>query len=211
MRHRLVVAAVVILPLRRLAAVVEARRAVEVHLHLSVHTANRPQQHVLRVVVRRRAPVRVRPISLVMPRPDQQDVAHDDPPAAGAPARLEDVRPGEVTPGRRHEHAVRTEAERPRVAVEDRAEDARRVEPRQAQPLDAAARGDQRTGLAIGEEPVVRDRWERARRRAKQLTHAEVGSSSCRKYTYVGSATARNLPASSCSAASSYGGSRSRR
>ena len=48
------------------------------------------------------------------------------------------------------------------VAVEHRAEDARRVEARQAHPLDVAARRDQRADLAVRQERVVGDRRERA-------------------------------------------------
>ena len=51
--------------------------------------------------------------------------------------------------------------EAPGVAVEDGAEDARRVHPRQAQPFDVAARRHQRRRLAVGQEGVVGDRRER--------------------------------------------------
>ena len=43
-------------------------------------------------------------------------------------------------------------------AIEDGAEDARRVGPGEAQPLDVAARGNQCVDLAVGDERVVRDR-----------------------------------------------------
>ena len=146
------------------AAVVEHRLAVEVHLHLAVHAAHGAQQHVVGVVVGRRAPVRVRAVVLVVPRPDQQHVADDDPAAAGAPARLEHHRARQVAAVGGHLHVGRAEPEHAGVAVEDRAEHARRVEARQAQPLDVAARRDQRGGLAVGQEAVVGDRREGAAR-----------------------------------------------
>ena len=52
-----------------------------------------------------------------------------------------------------------------RLAVEQRAEHARRVEARDAQPVDDAVGRDQRAGVAVGEERVVGDRRERRRRR----------------------------------------------
>ena len=98
---RLVVGVARVLPGARQPAVVEARLAVERHLDLAVHAADQPHQHVVGVVVGRRAPVRVRALVLVVPGADQQDVADDDPAAARAPARLQDVRAGQVAPRRR--------------------------------------------------------------------------------------------------------------
>ena len=86
----------------RRAAVVEARLAVERHLHLAVHAADQAHQHVVGVVVGRRAAVGVGALVLVVPGADQQHVAHDDPAAARAPARLEHVRAGQVAARRRH-------------------------------------------------------------------------------------------------------------
>ena len=82
----LVVARARVLPRAHLAPVVEQRLAVERHLDLAVHAADQPQQHVVGVVVRRRAAVRVRAILLVVPGPDQEHVAHDDPAAASCPS-----------------------------------------------------------------------------------------------------------------------------
>src|SRR5205814_861565 len=47
--------------------------------------------------------------------------------------------------------------EAPRVTVEERAEDARRVHPGHAQPLDVAAGSDERGRLAVREEGVLGD------------------------------------------------------
>ncbi len=85
-----------------------------------------------------------RPLVLVVPRADQQHVADHDPAAAGAPARLEHHRARQVAAVGGHLDVGRAEPEPARVAVEHRAEHARRVEPRQAQPLDVAARRDER-------------------------------------------------------------------
>src|SRR5262245_45440579 len=97
-----------------------------------------------------------------MPRADQQQVAHDDPAAARAPARLEDHRAGDVATRGRDLDAVRAEPERAAVAIEDRAEDARRVEAGEAQPLDGAARRDERARLAVRQECVIGNRRELA-------------------------------------------------
>ena len=127
-------------PSAHLARVVEARVAVHGHLDLAVHAADHPQQHVVGVVVGRRAAVRVRAVLLVVPRADQEHVAHDDPAARRAPARLEDVGAGQVAARGRHLDVGRPEPEPAGVAVEDRPEHARRVEARQAEPLDVAVR-----------------------------------------------------------------------
>ena len=152
-----------VLPLGGQAAVVEDRLAVEQHLHLAVHAPDQPQQHVVGVVIGRRPPLLVRTLVLVMPRTDQQHIADDDPAAAGAPARLEHVRPGQVAPRRRHVHIRRRQPKRPRVPVQHRPEHARRVKARQAQPLHIRVGRHQRTGLAIRQEAVLRNRRKRAR------------------------------------------------
>ena len=53
----------------------------------------------------------------------------------------------------------------PACAVEQRAEHARRVEARHAQPVDRAVGRDERAGVAVRQERVVGDRRERRRRR----------------------------------------------
>ena len=69
--------------------------------------------------------------------------------------------PGLVAAAGRHVDAVGSEPERAGAAVEQRAEHARAVEARQAQPLDRAVGRDQRAGVAVREEGVVGDRRER--------------------------------------------------
>ena len=64
------------------------------------------------------------------------------------------------------------EPEVPGAAVQDRAEHAGGVRPRHAQPLHRTRRGDQAGVLAVGQEPVVRDRRERiAQRTARDIRH----------------------------------------
>ena len=65
--------------------------------------------------------------------------------------------PGQVAAIGRHLHVVRGDPEGPGVPAEDRAEDAGRVEPRHAHPVDRAARRQQGGHLAVAEEPVVAD------------------------------------------------------
>ena len=160
--RRLVVAVARVLPAAALEPVVERRLAAHRDLHLADGAADGPQQHVVGVVVGGRAAVRVRAVPLVVPGADQQHVAHDDPAARRVPARLQHERPGQVAAVGGHLDARRAEPERARAAVQDRAEHARRVHPRQAQPLDVPARRDERGRLAVGQEAVGVDRRERA-------------------------------------------------
>ncbi len=156
----LVVALLPVAPAAALAPVVEGRLAVERHLHLAVDAANGAQQHVVGVVVGRRAAVRVRAVVVVVPRTDQQDVAHDQPAAGRVPTRLEHHRAGQVAASGRDANVRRADAEQAGVAVEDRPEDARRVHARQTHPLDVAAGGDQGRRLAVGQEAIVGNRGE---------------------------------------------------
>ena len=133
-------------------------------LDLPVDAAHGAQQDVVGVVVRGRAAVGAGAVALVVPRADQEHVADDDPAPARAPARLQHHRARQVAASRRHAHAGRREPEAPRVAVEHRPEDARRVHARQAQPLHAPARGHESGRLAVRQEAVVGDGRERAAR-----------------------------------------------
>jgi hypothetical protein len=99
----------------------------------------------------------VRALVLVVPRPDQKDVADDDPAAAGAPARLEHHGAREVAAVGRDLHVGRPEPEEPSVPVEDGSEHARGVEAREAEPVDGAVAADERGGLRVADQPVVLD------------------------------------------------------
>ncbi len=160
--HRLVVAAVGVVPLDLPAPVVHHRHAVEVDLDLAVDAAQHPQQHVVGVVVGGRAPVRVRALVLVMPGADQQHVAHDHPAGARSPRRLQHHRAGEVAAPGGDRLVGRAEPEAARVAIEQRAEHRRAVHPRHAHPFDVAARRHQRRALGVRKECELGDRRERA-------------------------------------------------
>ena len=97
----------------------------------------------------------------LVPRPDRQRVADDEPAGRCHPGRLEHVGARFVAAPGRHIDAVGGDAEAAGAAVEQRAEDARPVEARQAQPLDGSVGCDQRSAVAVGEERVVGDRRER--------------------------------------------------
>ena len=118
---------------------------------------------MLGVIVRRRPRVRGDRV-LVIGRPHRQGVADDHPAGRRLPRRHEDIRAGLVVPGGRMVDVVRREPERPRLAVEQAPEDARRVEAWNAEPVDRAVGRDERTRVAVGQERVVRDRGERGRR-----------------------------------------------
>ena len=176
----LVVVVAGVLPAAAHAPVVEHRLADQRELHLAVDAAHGAQQDVVGVVVGRRAAVGVRAVVLVVPRADQQRVADDDPAAARAPAGLQHHRAGQVAARGRHLHAGGAEPEDARVAVQQRAEDARRVHPRQAHPLHVAARRDERGRLAVRQEAVVGDRGERTACEAPPSERVDHGSGSQR-------------------------------
>ena len=147
-------------PVRRVSPVIEHRLADHLDLDLTLDALDHPDQDVIGVEISRRAGVARRLLALV-PLPDRQRVGHDQPALRGHPGRLEDVRARQIAPARGHIETVWADAEAPRPAVEHRGEDTRGVEVRDAHPLDRAVRGHQRTGVAVGQEGVVRDRRER--------------------------------------------------
>ena len=161
-RDRLAVAGAGVLPVDRQPAVVEGRLALELDLGRPLDALDHPQQHVIGVVVGRRAAMAVRALGVVMPRSDAQRVADDHPAHAGLPARLDHHRARDVAPAGRDVDVGRADPEAAGVAVEHRREHARGVHPRQAHPLDVAVRRDQRRRLAVGQERVIADRRERA-------------------------------------------------
>ena len=95
----------------------------------------------------------------VLHRRDQR-VADDDPAGLGRPGRLDHVRARAGSGGRAGTRSSGARRKLPGAAVEDRAEDAGRVEAGQAEPLDRAVGREQGAGLAVGEEAVGADRRE---------------------------------------------------
>ena len=147
-----------VLPAGADAVVVERRLAVHHQLDRAADAPHRAQQDVLGVPVHRGAAMGARPRVDVVPWAHHQRIAHDDPAGVGLPRGLEDQAARQVAPRRRHRDTVGAEPEMARAAVQDGAEHAGRVGPRDAQPLDRTGRRDQAGGLAVGQERVVGDR-----------------------------------------------------
>jgi hypothetical protein len=77
------------------------------------------------------------------------------------PRRLEDHRPGHVAHREGHHRPVGADPERACPPVQQRSEDARRVEAGKAHPFDAAVGRHQRARVAVRQEAVVGDRRKR--------------------------------------------------
>src|SRR5690606_13244409 len=77
--------------------------------------------------------------------------------ARGAEARLEHVRVGQVAAPGDEGRARRDREGAAALAIEERAEDRRRIEARQTEPVDGAGVRDQRRGPAIAEDRVSID------------------------------------------------------
>ena len=150
-------------PLARDAPVVEDGLTDQLDLDVAVDAAHRAHEQVLGVLVGGRSRVR-RDRVLGAARSHRERVADDHPAARGVPGRLEHVGPGLVAPAGGDVHAERRDAEVAGLAIEQRAEHARGVEARDAQPPDPSVGRDQRTGVAVRDEPVAGDRRERRRR-----------------------------------------------
>ena len=156
-RHGLVAVALVV-PHPGLDPVLEDRDHVGHDLDVALDAGRQPQEGARRRGVARGAAV-VRSPGPVGHGLDHQEVLDEQPSRRGVPGRLQHHGPGHVAPMVRHEGAGGTEAEVAGRAVQEGAEDARGVRPREAQPLDGAVRGDETAGLAVRDEPIVGDRW----------------------------------------------------
>ena len=172
-------------PARGPAPVVEDRLAEHLELHRAVHAARGADEHVVGVVVGGRARVRGRLGRVaVAPAADDQRVADDHPAGRRHPGRLDDVGARLVAAADRLAHVRGPDPPAARGAVEQRREDARRVEARRAEPLDRAVGRDQRAGVAVGEERVVGDRGERRARLAaleERASSSAGGRDPCRR------------------------------
>ena len=188
-------------PLRRDAPVVEDRLADQLELDLALEALDGPHEQVLGVVVRRRPRVR-RDLVHVVGRAHRQRIAHDDPPGRCLPRGHEDVRSRLVDALRRVVDPVRTEPEGTALAVEQAPEHARRVERRDAEPVDRAVGRHERAGMAVGQEGVVGDRRER-RRGSRALGRRRGGLRRlARGHAFTQGSCQRPKPAVSASAAS---------
>ncbi len=151
-------------PLGGCAPVIEVRLAEQLHVDRALHAEHRSHEHVMSVLVGGRARMRG-DLVLVQSGTDRQGIAHHRPPRRRVPGGVEDVAARLVDPVARHVDPEGAEAERARYAVEQRPEDAGRVEPRHAEPVDRPVGRHQGAGVAVGDEGVVRNRRERRRHR----------------------------------------------
>ena len=129
-----------VLPARVDAPVVEGGLAVQEDVDAPMETGRGAHEDVAGVGVARGPAVPLGPGTRPVPRADGEEVGDREPPAARLPGRRERHGARDVLAVRRHRAVLGREAERACGAVEDRAEDARVVRAREAQPLDRARR-----------------------------------------------------------------------
>ncbi len=158
------------LPIEAGRPVLEGGLADHLDVDLALKALDGPHEHVLGLVVGGRATVRLEVVVLA-PVPEREGVVGDHPAGSGHPGGLEHVRSGLVAAADRRRQAGRSDPPEPGAAIQHRAEDAFRVEARQAEPLDRALGGDERAGVAVREEAVPGDtrvagleRWHAPRR-----------------------------------------------
>ena len=149
-------------PLRRCAPVVEHRLAHQLHLHAAVEAGDRANQHVVGVLVRGRTGVGSDGV-LSLARSHRQRTPHVHPACRRVPHHRNGVAARLVLPGRRNVEAERPDPEHACLAVEEGTEHTGRVETGHAQPIDGTVGSDQRAGVTVREERVVRDRRKRRR------------------------------------------------
>ena len=174
-------------PLARYAAVIESWLADELDLDAPLEALDGPHEHMLGVLVGRRASVR-RDRVLATARAHRQRVTDDCPSGRRLPGGDQRVRPGFVGPVARHVDPERAEPEGARAPVEKRSKHTRRVKPRHAQPIDRSVRRNERPGVAVRQERIVSDRGKRRRRRGAPLASPPAACSQrqaghrCRTY-----------------------------
>lgn len=118
-----------------------------VEAHAPSHGARSAREPPNDQTLRQQAAARVRHHPL-----GQRDLA-----PARRPRRLEDGRAVEVSPARL-DHVVNLDGEDAAAIPADQPpEQRRRVEPREAQPVDRPARGDERSGARVADQSIVAD------------------------------------------------------
>ena len=141
-------------PGRRFEPVAEARQALHLHLDVAVDAGHRPQQRAVGLVCGLRpgsGPTGAGPVG------DRQRVVDDDPAGVGDPGGLDHQRARLVAATDRDHHPLGPQTEMTGATIEQRRKSARRVKPRQAQPLDAAGKGDERRRVAVGQKAITAD------------------------------------------------------
>ncbi len=149
-------------PLRGDASIVKDRFASQLHLDVALKAHRDPHEDVIGVFVGWRSGVGRDEIDAAAGAKGER-VAHDHPAGGRGPGGEQRVRTRLVDARRGHVDPEGREAKGAGLAVEQRTEHARGVEARHTQPVDRPVGGDQRAGVAVGEEGVVGDRRERRR------------------------------------------------
>ncbi len=178
----MVVARAVVGPACGHGAIVEHRLAFDDDVDGSVDALERPQQHVRRLRVTRRPQLPGGSFG-VTPRCERQRVANHEETRRGHPGRLYDHARQEVSLAGGNRGARRRDAKTSGATIEECPEHARRVDDRQAQPLDIPGGCDESGDLAVRQECEVADRGKvrRGSARAGRLARGR----------FVGGATAR--------------------
>src|SRR5256885_9946256 len=143
----LVVSCTVVPPSSCRPAIVEKGQAIGFHLHATVEAGRDPEQRPLWHAVAGYTP----PDRLSLHRGctgDHEEVGDGHPARAGVPGGLEHIRPRQVATLIGYLDRRGTEVEEARGSIQHRAEDTRRIRPREAEPLHRTLRRNQRTDLA---------------------------------------------------------------
>ena len=179
------------------APIVERGLADEIDLHTAVDAFGGPHERVIGVLVGWRSRVRCNRV-LATARSHRERVADDHPARRGLPGSDKRVGPGLIDPVTGNVDPEWAEPEAARAAVEQGTEHARRVEPRDAQPVDRAVRCYERARVAVGQEPVVGDRGERGRR-CRGIRYRRVRVGLVRRGVYFACRGCRRIHARSVS------------
>ena len=179
-------------PFGRRAAVIEGRFADQLELDAALDAERRAHEQMLAVLVGRRPGVRRDPV-LALARAHGERVADQHPTRRRVPGGRDDVRARLVDACRWHVDPEGPEAEGAVLAVEQGAEDARRVEPRHAEPVDRARRA--RPGRRCGSSRGSRSRRSAGMARAPLRSGAQARPPAC-------CLCVRRAPASPCAWAS---------